>query len=89
VHKLIDTSKYVNRFGWELDFAFDPHDTKYLYSGARKLLHAEITKIKEKGVKVQIVKEDDIIFDDEGVERIGKRNVYYIRTNKNYCCGEE
>lgn len=89
IETLIDCEAIINRFGWELSVPFDPHDVKYLYSEARKEFHQKIKKLKEEGVKIQTVKEKDVVYDDEGGERIAPVTLYYIQTHRNYTCKEE
>jgi hypothetical protein len=81
--------KIQDRFGWDIPDSFDPHNDKYLYSDVRKELHATLKHAVKKGIRIEIVTEKDVMYDDEGAERIGNHKVYYIQTHKNYNCKEE
>jgi hypothetical protein len=80
---------------------FDPHDAKY-WSGSSswRKLYNEIPNLDPwvsplrsdwklpEGVRVIVETKDDIIFDNQNGERIGKLKVKYFQTNKNYDCEE-
>jgi len=75
--------KMKTRFGWNFSTPFDPHDIKYFLE--------KIPKPKQlpEGVKIHQRKEKDIVFDDEGNERIKTVRLNIYRTHKDYYCGYE
>jgi hypothetical protein len=71
-----------NRFGFKLQQPFDPHDLKYIREKIPALNLPD-------GVRMDVRKETDLTFDDEGNERIKPVKIVYYQTHKNYICEEE
>jgi hypothetical protein len=75
------------RFGFPLRVPFDPHDCKYVDPLLRTVLEKRV--VLPKGVRSETIKEDDIVYDDQGGERVGKVKVTYFQTRKDYDCGAD
>ena len=72
--------------GIYLRFPFDPHDVKYFDPILRRVL---VNCTVPDGVRKDIVREDDLVFDDFGGERIAKVKVVYFQTHRDYQCERE
>ena len=62
---------------------FDPHDVKYYPFTLRK--HLKRCELPQ-GMRKQIIREEDLIFDEEGNERVGKVEIVYFQTNASFNC---
>jgi hypothetical protein len=69
---------------------FDPHDVKYWFRNVSWLkLYTKILPLDlPSGVRIVEEVKDDIIFDSQNGERIGKLRLKYFQTNKEYTCYE-
>ena len=81
-----DVINMCNFFGFKLRTPFDPHDCKYFDPFLRKQLEAVAVP---KGVRKDIRLEEDIIYDEQGGERIAKVKVTYFQTHRDFSCGKE
>lgn len=65
---------------------FDPHECKYY----EPRLKEDMMKAKlPEGVRRDVIKKEDVVFDDFGGERIAKVKVVLFQTHKDYDCGGE
>jgi hypothetical protein len=65
---------------------FDPHECKYYEPSLKEdMMKVELPI----GVRRDVVKREDVVFDDLGGERIAKVKVVHFQTHKNYDCGGE
>jgi hypothetical protein len=69
---------------------FDPHDAKYWSFSPfwKKLYDAMTPDSLVDGVRLIEETKDDIIFDNQNGERIGKLKLKYFQTHKEYDCDE-
>lgn len=71
---------------------FDPHDVKYWnFNPYWKTLYDAMSNksIAQLGVRVQEDTVDDIIFDRENGERVGRLKLKYFQTHRGYECNDK
>lgn len=73
------------------DVPFDPHDAKYwnmnpYWKALYKQAYSNLTKL---GIRVKEEVRDDIVYDDNGGERLGRLKLHYFQTHKDFTCDEE
>ena len=81
-----------NDFGYPFTIPFDPHDAKYFkYSmDFDKLYKPKHMPLNSGFIEVHEVKEKDILYSENGSERLGVHKLYYFKTHKDYNeCGLE
>jgi hypothetical protein len=86
IGKLLKLSTYEHNLSvyYKATLPFDPHDCKYY----EPRLHQDMMKVKlPEGVRRDVIRKDDVVFDDFGGERVGKVKVVLIQTHKDYDCG--
>jgi hypothetical protein len=67
---------------------FDPHDAKYWNFNPmwRTLYEAMDDDNLQDGVRVKEVTVDDIVYDRENGERVGRLKLKYFQTRRDYVC---
>lgn len=70
---------------------FDPHEVKYwIRSPSFLKIYGKIgDKLPFLGVRVEIVRKDDIVYDTKNGERTGKLKLKFFQTHKDYSCKED
>jgi len=73
------------------DVPFDPHDVKYWSSNSlwRTLYESITPEGLQKRVRITEDVINDVIFDRENGERVGKLKLKYFQTHKDYNCKED
>ena len=86
LHPELFKMEHYFKEGVFLTVPFDPHDVKYYSSALRTWLeHIQVPK----GVRKDIRKEEDVVYDERGGERIAKVKVTYFQTHRDFSCGKE
>jgi hypothetical protein len=89
---LLNESDIAERY---FEIPFDPHDYKYWSRNPywRTLYEDAIDEVvvfdKHPGVRVVTHVKDDIVFDAQNGERVGKLRLHYFQTNKEYTCDKD
>lgn len=88
--RLIDCK---NDHGAYFSIPFDPHDVKYFRYDMdfqreyKKVCTMDYTMWD--GFTIEKKKIEDVVYNDDGSERLGVLNLYYFKTNRLHSCGEE
>jgi hypothetical protein len=76
--------EHLFREGIRWTTPFDPHDCKY-YDPLIRTFFEKMAVVPD-GVRKQTVTEDDIVYDEQGGERVGRVKVTYFQTRRDYSC---
>ena len=88
----LDTCSLSNEFGTILQYfkvPFDPHDVKYWnFDPAFRCLYDEMTNdsLDRLGIRVEEKVIDDVVYDRENGERVGRLKLKYFQTHKEFTC---